>query len=85
MAGFVQGQTLCWVFAKCDDKMIEEKEIDSLGKKKRNVIGRYTVECKLDVKEKSNQNGMGEPEESREDHGQVGRKRSLVGMLLLGR
>lgn len=43
------------------------------------------MECKLDVKEKSNQNGMGEPEESREDHGQVGRKRSLVGMLLLGR
>lgn len=35
MAGFFQGQTLCWVFAKCDDKMIEEKEIDGLGKKKR--------------------------------------------------
>lgn len=41
------------------------------------------MECKLDVKEKSNQNGMGEPEESREDHGQVGRKEELGEMLLL--
>ena len=41
------------------------------------------MECKLDIKEKSNQTGMDELEESREDHGQVGRKRSLVGMMLL--
>ena len=41
------------------------------------------MECKLDIKEKSNQNGMDELEESREDHGQAGRKRSLVGMMLL--